>query len=90
MQVITRPAKVGVRICGTCNGELQICESKQRVTPVDGSMPYDYIMEFALCQHCGEEYVLTDSIHTNDKRRKQARLEATVAWKMKKWLNKQV
>ena len=86
MKLTVRKAKMGRTIC-QCEGELETCEELTVYTPRDGSEKIPYTVEFQLCVECGQDYVIQKSILKNEARLKQAKLEATVAYKMKKWLN---
>ena len=89
MTTRTRKAKRGRTIC-QCEGDLETCEKLTIYEPRDGGEKIPYTIEFQICIECGQEYVITTSILKNEGRLKQAKLEATVAYKMKQWLqNKQ-
>ena len=84
----TRKAKLGKKICSQCGEDINLCEMHTEVN-TRNEVPYKYIMEFSLCEGCGQDYVLQDSIIKNEERARIAKKEATVAYKMKKWLNKE-
>ena len=86
MKVTTKKAKRGKTICSDCGGELILRESEAKCMP-KSEIPYMYMMEYSVCETCEHDFVLSRSIIKNDERRKQARLEATVIYKMQKWLN---
>jgi len=82
----TRKAKRGRTIC-QCEGELETCEEHTVYQHIDGGEQIPYTIEFQICVECGQDYVLRASILKNENNLTQAKLEATVAYKMKKWLN---
>jgi len=86
MTTRTRKAKLGRTIC-QCEGELETCEEHTVYNPRDGGEQIPYTIEFQICVECGQDYVIHKSILKNEARLRQAKLEATVAYKMKKWLN---
>jgi len=88
MKERTRKAKLGRTIC-QCEGELETCEEPTVYDPRDGGEKIPYTIEFQLCENCGQDYVIRKSILKNEERLKQAKLEATVAYKMKQWISSQ-
>ena len=80
-----RKAKLGRTIC-QCEGELETCEELTVYNPRDGGEHIPYTIEFQLCKECGQDYVIEKSIRKNEARLKQAKIEATAAWKLKQWL----
>ena len=94
MQVTTRKAKFGKQICRDCGGEMFLRQQKNIILPNTtrnslDNVHYEYMLEFSQCEDCGADFILRASIEANERRSKQARLEATVAYKMNKWLNKE-
>ena len=86
MKVVTKKAIAGKKLC-SCGGELYMCESETQVNPLPGrGHPYNYIMEFSICNYCGQEIILYDSIIINEEKARIAKIEASPAWKLKKWL----
>lgn len=83
-----RPETIGKAMC-SCGGTYYTCEQRSEVQPVNGDPKFHYDMEFSMCDSCSNEIILPRQVKLNDLRVKQARLESTVAYRMKKWLNHQ-
>jgi len=85
MHTTTKPAKKGRTVCNYCNTPTRLLTEDHVVNRV-GEVPYSYLMEYSLCPNCKIEYIPSQSIYNNEQRSKQAKKEAQIAYKMKKWL----
>lgn len=74
-------------LCSRCDSYNTIeCSAQTSIHPRGFECKITYEIEFTICDNCGEEFIKPEQILRNQEKVKQAKKEATTAYKMKKWL----